>query len=253
MTPSLWELCPLRAPCWRAVLEAALASDPPLGPRLAGFLAARRERLLPPAHQVFAALEATPLARVQVAILGQDPYPTPGDAHGLSFSVQRRHPLPRSLANILSEVARDTGSRPPGGDLSGWASSGVLLLNRLLTFERPREGAAAKPHQGIGWETVGQALLLALLQRRAPLVVLAWGRHAGAAMAECLPALGGAGLDGVDGQVLVLRATHPSPLSCRRPAQGMPAFLGCGHFSAANRFLRERGAAGVDWHASAPG
>lgn len=171
----------------------------------------------------------TPLADVRVLVLGQDPYPTPGHAIGLSFAVERSvRPIPRSLANIYRELRDDLGiDTPVHGDLSGWAAQGVLLLNRVLTV---RAGAAGS-HRGQGWEGVTTCAVEALAARGGPLVALLWGRDAQSAA----PLLG---------NVPVVASAHPSPLSARN------GFFGSRPFSRANALLAEQGAAPIDWRLS---
>jgi uracil-DNA glycosylase len=183
--------------------------------------------IYPPGPQIFNAFAHTPFDAVRVVILGQDPYHGPGQAHGLCFSVQPGVPPPPSLQNVFKEIERDLGiPRPAHGCLTAWADRGVLLLNAVLTVESGRPGA----HQGKGWEGFTDAAIDALNRGREGLVFLLWGSHAQR-----------------KGQLIdthrhcVLTAPHPSPLSAHR------GFLGCGHFSAANRYLEARGQAPVDW------
>src|SRR4051794_17908457 len=183
------------------------------------------QRYLPAGDRVLAAF-ARPFAEVKVLVVGQDPYPTPGHAVGLSFSVAPDvRPVPRSLQNIYRELVEDVGVRPPSsGDLTPWSDQGVLLLNRVLTV---RPGAAAS-HRGKGWEAVTEQAIRALVQRGGPLVALLWGRDA-----QTLRPL----LDGVP----VVASAHPSPLS----ASG--GFFGSRPFSRVNALLVEQGAEPVDW------
>ncbi|MDY6809124.1 uracil-DNA glycosylase [Gordonia sp. HNM0687] len=168
-----------------------------------------------------------PFADVRVLIVGQDPYPTPGHAVGLSFSVAPEvSPIPRSLANIYREYSADLGyPAPANGDLTGWAKSGVLLLNRVLTVS---PGAPAS-HRGKGWEQVTECAIKALVARAAdPLVAILWGRDA-AGLAKWLP------------DVPVIESAHPSPLSASR------GFFGSRPFSRANEALEDLGADPIDW------
>jgi len=167
-----------------------------------------------------------PLADVRVLVVGQDPYPTPGHAMGLSFSVQPDvRPLPRSLANIMTELVADLGVAPPSsGDLSPWADRGVMLLNRVLTV---RPGTPAS-HRGKGWEAVTQHAVEVLVRRGGPLVAVLWGRDA----QTLTPMLGA---------VPVVASVHPSPLSAHR------GFFGSRPFSAVNALLTAQGAAPIDW------
>ena len=197
---------------------------------LSDFLRARKAagaRIYPPGPQIFAAFDATPFDKVEVVILGQDPYHGPGQAHGLCFSVLPGVPVPPSLDNMFKEIQRDLGiARPDHGYLMPWAQRGVLLLNAVLTVEDGRAGA----HQGKGWEGFTDHVVDTLNREREGLVFMLWGSYAQA-----------------KGKVIdtrrhrVLKTTHPSPLSAHR------GFLGCGHFSAANEYLSRRGAKPIDW------
>lgn len=181
----------------------------------------------PPARSIFAAFDACPFDRVKVVILGQDPYHGPRQANGLSFSVNPGIPLPPSLQNIFKEVHDDTGAPlPPDGDLSRWATQGVLLLNSSLTV---REGAAGS-HQGAGWETFTDAVIRRLAEKRENLVFILWGNYA---------IRKGAFIDRT--RHLVLTSPHPSPLSAHR------GFFGNHHFSRANAYLATHGQAPVNW------
>lgn len=197
---------------------------------LADFLRAEKRAgkvIYPPGPQIFAAFAHTPFEAVKVVVLGQDPYHGPGQAHGLCFSVQPGVAVPPSLDNIFKEIARDLGiARPDHGCLTPWADRGVLLLNSVLTVERGRAGA----HQGKGWEGFTDAAVDALNREREGVVFLLWGSYAQAKGRLIDPA-----------RHCVLKAPHPSPLSAHR------GFLGCGHFSAANRYLEQRGETPVDW------
>jgi len=185
------------------------------------------KRIYPPGPQIFSALDATPFDQVKVVILGQDPYHGPGQAHGLCFSVSPGVDVPPSLLNIFKEIERDLGhSRPDHGYLMPWARQGVLLLNAVLTVEAGRAGA----HQGKGWEGFTDHIVETLDREREGLVFMLWGSYAQAK---------GRIIDGR--KHCVLRAPHPSPLSAHR------GFIGCGHFSAANRWLAGRRLAPIDW------
>ncbi|MFD1721705.1 uracil-DNA glycosylase [Amnibacterium endophyticum] len=168
----------------------------------------------------------TPLERVRVLIVGQDPYPTPGHAIGLAFATARHvRPLPRSLVNVYRERADDLGLAPAAhGDLSAWADRGVLLLNRDLTV---RAGQAAS-HRGLGWEGVTARAVAALAARGGPLVAVLWGRQA-QALAPLL------------GDVPRIESAHPSPLSARH------GFFGSRPFSRVDALLEQQGADAVDW------
>ncbi|WP_309106590.1 uracil-DNA glycosylase [Arthrobacter sp.] len=198
------------------------------------FLAAEVEAghtVLPSPSNVLRAFRQ-PLMAVRVLVVGQDPYPTPGHAVGLSFSVDRAtRPIPRSLANIFTELQDDLGLPPRvHGDLSSWADQGVLLLNRVMSV---RAGAAGS-HRGKGWEKITTAAIAALAARRhadgspPPLVAILWGKDA-------------VGVRSLVGNTPVVASAHPSPLSASR------GFFGSQPFSRTNALLHEQGAAPVDW------
>jgi len=198
--------------------------------RVAAAVDARRAagaEVLPPPGLTFAAFTGLPLPAVRVVILGQDPYPTPGDAHGLAFSYRGGRRLPPSLRAILAEAH---GSVPgvAAGDLGRWARQGVLLLNAALTVEAGRAGA----HLGLGWEALAADAIRAVSDAGAPTAFLFWGAKAGA-LAPLVDAT----------RHRVLACGHPSPLNRHRD------FAGCGHFASANRFLAAHGRAPVDWSA----
>ena len=180
---------------------------------------------LPGPERVFAALEAVAPRDVRVVVLGQDPYPTPGHANGLAFSVRPRIALPRSLKNIFAEMRDDLGAAPATGDLSHWARQGVLLLNTSLSVPAGRAGA----HAGWGWDRLARQAV-AEAQRHGPLAFLLWGGHAQKALAG-LPRA----------QDLVIATAHPSPLSARR------GFFGSRPFSRINAWLESQGRRPVDW------
>jgi len=211
-------------PSWAAALEPVAGTVSALGEFLREEVAAGRG-YLPAGGHVLRAFEH-PLDDVRVLIVGQDPYPTPGHAVGLSFSVAPDvRPIPRSLQNIYAEMATDLGlSTPSSGDLSPWADRGVLLLNRVLTV---RPGSPAS-HRGRGWESVTAQAISALVHRGGPLVAVLWGRDA----RSLAPHLG---------DVPRIESAHPSPLSARS------GFFGSRPFSRANELLRQQGAEPIDW------
>jgi uracil-DNA glycosylase len=167
-----------------------------------------------------------PFREVKVLVIGQDPYPTPGHAVGLSFSVSPQvHPLPGSLRNIFQELVSDAATHPPTtGDLTPWAAQGVMLLNRVLTVEAGKAGS----HRRLGWEQITAHAIDALVARGGPLVAILWGRDA-------------AGLAGRLGSVPYIESAHPSPLSAHR------GFFGSRPFSRANALLSAQGAPPIDW------
>lgn len=211
-------------PSW----ASALAPVEPTVTRLGEFLreeVAAGRGYLPGGPHVLRAFQQ-PLDAVRVLIVGQDPYPTPGHAMGLSFSVTPDvRPIPKSLVNIYTELQQDLGVPAPStGDLTPWAERGVLLLNRVLTV---RPGAPAS-HRGRGWEEVTGRAIEALVERGGPLVAVLWGRDA----RNLRPQLG---------STACIESAHPSPLSARN------GFFGSRPFSRANALLEQAGAAPVDW------
>jgi uracil-DNA glycosylase len=180
---------------------------------------------LPAGECILRAFER-PLSDVRVLVVGQDPYPTPGHAVGLSFSVAPDvRPLPRSLVNIFKELYDDLGADPPGsGDLTPWADQGVLLLNRVLTVAP----GAAGSHRGRGWEVVTERAITALAERGGPMAAILWGRDA----QSLKPMLGG---------IPWVESPHPSPLSASR------GFFGSRPFSRVNDLLVRQGGSPVDW------
>lgn len=184
------------------------------------------QRYLPAGQNVLRAF-TFPFEQVRVLIVGQDPYPTPGHAVGLSFSVAPEvRPLPRSLANIFTEYVDDLDyPAPTTGDLTPWAERGVMLLNRVLTV---RPGTPAS-HRGKGWEAVTECAIRALVARRQPLVAVLWGRDA----STLKPMLGA--------DCVAIESPHPSPLSASR------GFFGSRPFSRANELLEKMGADPIDW------
>lgn len=211
-------------PGWRAALEPVAGRIAEMADFLHAEDASGRGHL-PAAPQVLRAFEQ-PLADVRVLIMGQDPYPTPGHAVGLSFSAAPHvRPIPRSLANVYREYKDDLGHpRPRNGDLTPWSSAGVLLLNRVLSV---RPGVAGS-HRRKGWEAVTEQAIRALAARDRPLVAILWGRDA-------------QGLTPLLGESAIIASAHPSPLSASR------GFFGSRPFSRANELLLERGGGAVDW------
>lgn len=184
--------------------------------------------IYPPADDIFNALHFTPLSKVKVLILGQDPYHGEHQAHGLCFSVLPDQPeIPPSLQNIYTELQEDLGCYiPNNGYLKKWADQGVLMLNTVLTVRAHQAGS----HQGKGWETFTDAIIEAVNAQDRPIVYLLWGRPA----QSKIPML-------TNPNHLILKAPHPSPLSAFR------GFFGCKHFSQANQFLSEHGIEPIDW------
>ncbi|MGD8216119.1 uracil-DNA glycosylase [Aestuariimicrobium sp. Y1814] len=212
------------APDWAEALEPVEPTIRLLGNFLRAELVAGRSYL--PAGSAVLRAFSRPLADVRVLVVGQDPYPTPGHAMGLSFSVAPDvRPLPRSLANIYTELETDLGVAPAAhGDLSAWFEQGVLLLNRVLTV---RPGAPGS-HRGKGWEEVTECAIRALAARGGPLVAVLWGRDA----RSLAPMLTG---------VPIVQSAHPSPLSARS------GFFGSRPFSRVNALLEQAGAQPIHW------
>ncbi|MCL2802933.1 MAG: uracil-DNA glycosylase [Micrococcales bacterium] len=217
-------LAELVDPQWAEALEEVQPVISDLGQFLRAEVAAGRG-YLPAGANVLRAF-TYPMARIKVLIVGQDPYPTPGHAVGLSFSVaQDVHPLPGSLRNIFRELTTDIGCPMPStGDLTPWCERGVMLLNRVLTV---RVGQPAS-HRDKGWESVTNLAIERLVSRGGPLVAILWGREAQSLM----PLLG---------RTPVIASAHPSPLSAMR------GFFGSKPFSRANALLDEMGAFTVNW------
>lgn len=181
----------------------------------------------PDSEDIFNAFHLTPLSKVKVVILGQDPYHEPGQAHGLSFSVKPGIAIPPSLVNIYKELEDDVGIKiPNNGYLEKWAKEGVLLLNTILTVRAHQ----AMAHSNFGWQEFTDAAIKILNQEDRPIVFMLWGKPAG--QKEVML---------TNEKHLVLKAPHPSPLSAYR------GFFGCKHFSKANEFLIANGEKPIDW------
>jgi uracil-DNA glycosylase len=209
---------------WAKALEPVAAQVTAMGEFLRAEVAAGRT-YLPAGEHVLRAFKQ-PFHDVRVLIVGQDPYPTPGHAVGLSFSVAPDvRPIPKSLVNIYKEYADDLGHPlPSNGDLTPWAEQGILLLNRALTVQPGKSNS----HQGKGWEDVTEQAIKALVARDEPMVAILWGRNA----RNLKPMLG---------KVPAIESAHPSPLSAHA------GFWGSKPFSRANELLAAQGAAPVDW------
>jgi uracil-DNA glycosylase len=204
--------------------------EQPYMAELKRFLTNERERgkqIFPRGPEWFRALDLTPLERVRVVILGQDPYHGPGQAHGLCFSVKDGVRPPPSLVNIYKELETDLAIKPRRhGFLEHWAKQGVLLLNSVLTVEMGR----AASHRDRGWERFTDRIIREVNAKPEPVVFMLWGSYAQKKAAF------------VDtSKHLVLKAAHPSPLSAHS------GFFGCRHFSKANAFLESRGLPPIDW------
>ncbi len=215
---------------WKEILNEEFNTDYFL--KLSEFLEREYQqnsiKVFPQKSEIFNAFNLCPINNVKVVILGQDPYPTKGHAHGLSFSVKNDiQPLPKSLKNIFFELKNDVGvDKFENGCLTNWASQGVLLLNTVLTVE---EGMP-QSHCNKGWELFSDAVIRLLNINKCNLVYLLWGKNA--IQKEHL----------IDSQKnLILKASHPSPLSSYR------GFFGCKHFSKTNAYLLEMGKSAIEW------
>ncbi|MCL2919021.1 uracil-DNA glycosylase [Shewanella litorisediminis] len=215
--------------CWQDFIAAE--SEKPYFKSLTEFVAAERQSgktIYPPEEEVFAAFEHTPLEKVRVVLIGQDPYHGAGQAHGLCFSVKPGIKPPPSLVNMYKELSTDIPGfeTPSHGYLLPWAKQGILMLNTVLTVEEGK----AHSHAKAGWETFTAAALKLLNEREAPIVFVLWGSHA---------IKKGKGITAPQHQVL--SGVHPSPLSAYR------GFFGCGHFSKINELLQAQGGEPIDW------
>ncbi len=215
-------------PEWKAALAGEFAKPYMLG--LKTFLrqeAARGKKVYPPGPDIFNAFNHTPLSKVKVVLLGQDPYHGPGQAHGLCFSVRDGVPPPPSLKNIFKELHDDLNIPVPRtGNLMPWADRGVLLLNAVLTVEEGK----AHSHRSHGWENFTDRAIEVLNERQDPIVFLLWGAFA-QSKAELIK----------NHSHAILKAPHPSPLSA------YTGFLGCRHFSKTNGLLEKWGKQPIDW------
>lgn len=184
--------------------------------------------IYPPEDQVLAAFDSTPLDKVRVVLIGQDPYHGPEQAHGLCFSVKHGVKTPPSLVNMYKELATDIDgfAIPEHGNLSHWAEQGILMLNTVLTVEQGK----AHSHAKSGWETFTANALAVLNEQPQPIIFVLWGAHA---------IKKGKGINAPQHQVI--SGPHPSPLSAYR------GFFGCKHFSKINELLQARGEAPIDW------
>lgn len=211
---------------WKPFLDAEFSK--PYFQELSKFLhqAYASQTVFPAKPQVFRAF-TTDLDTVKVVILGQDPYHTPGAAHGLAFSVPNSQPIPPSLVNIYKEIDTEYGQHAnPTGNLAPWQKQGVLLLNNVLTVEAHKAGS----HRGKGWEVFTEATVQYLNENCDHLVFMLWGRDARSKRTIINTK-----------KHLVLESAHPSPLSARN------GFFGNNHFLKANEFLASHGLSEIDW------
>ncbi len=222
------EIKPQIEASWKSFLKDEFKS--PYFEELKRFLLSEKEakrQIFPAGAQIFKAFDTTPLDRLKVVILGQDPYHGEGQAHGLSFSVPQGVGIPPSLRNMFKELKSDLGIEiPQTGNLEKWARQGVLLLNATLTVRANEAGS----HQNRGWETFTDAVIKQISTEKENIVFILWGKYAQAK--EPL----------IDSKKhLILMAAHPSPFSADR------GFFGCKHFSTTNKYLHKKGIQEIDW------
>jgi len=212
---------------WKVFLEAQFQESYMLD--LFKFLESERiknKEIVPSEKDIFNAFILSPFEQTKVMILGQDPYPKKGDAHGLAFSVEEKK-IPASLRNIYKELKNDLGIEPPDhGNLTPWAKQGVLLLNSILTTEMGLSGS----HKNKGWELFTDKII-DILNLKENMVFIFWGRYASNKASR---------ID--SSKHLILESAHPSPLSARR------GFFEKNHFSKCNNFLNQKGLASIDWN-----
>lgn len=215
------------ADSWQKRLQKEF--DQPYFARLVAFVKEEyaHYHVLPKGPQIFHIFNACPFEQVKVVILGQDPYPTPGQYYGVCFSVPEHTPVPGSLANIYQEIHTDLGLPvPASGCLDKWVEQGVFSMNTVLTVRAYQTGS----HKGKGWETFTDAVIRLLSEEREHLVFMLWGAYA----KEKIPLID-------QHKHLILTAAHPSPRSADH------GFFGCRHFSKANAFLVQHGMTPIDW------
>ena len=213
---------------WKSLLAEEFNKD--YFSKLKQFLVEERQtqKIFPPGKLIFNAFDSTPVYKVKVVILGQDPYHGPGQAHGLCFSVPEGIKQPPSLVKIFKEQKEDIGIEiPRHGNLQKWADQGVLLLNATLTVRSAQAGS----HQKRGWETFTDAAIQKLSENQNGIVFLLWGRYAQNKEA----------IISRTNNHLILKAAHPSPLSAYN------GFFGCKHFSKANEFLLANDKESINW------
>ncbi|HRU62986.1 MAG TPA: uracil-DNA glycosylase [Paludibacteraceae bacterium] len=214
-------------PTWQTVLQPEFDKDYFI--RLTDFVKNeyKTRQIFPPGSLIFNAFNLCPYDKVKVVILGQDPYPNEGQAHGLCFSVNENVEFPPSLMNIFKEIQAEFGKPiPKNGNLTRWAEQGVLLLNAILTVQ----AHLPTSHQGKGWEIFTDAVIRKLATEKEHLVFMLWGNYAQQKGAFIDP-----------NRHLVLKSSHPSPLSANR------GFFGNQHFMLANQYLKAHGEKEIDW------
>jgi uracil-DNA glycosylase len=225
----------LKDPKWQKILDKEFQE--PYFQELMKTVQSEREagfNIFPPQELVFNALDQTPFDQVKVVIVGQDPYHGPGQAMGLSFSVPDGVKLPPSLKNIFKELENDLGvSKPTSGNLTPWASQGVLLLNTTLTV---REGAPLS-HHGMGWERFTDFIIKSLCMKQEPIIFVLWGKKAEEKIKHVKDFVNTT-------QHVYLTAAHPSPFAAHS------GFFGCKHFSKINQILIEKNTTPINWFIS---
>lgn len=188
----------------------------------------KEKTIFPPKNYVFEALKRTPYENVKVVIMGQDPYHGEGEAHGLSFSVQKGIKLPPSLKNIYKELEADLNIKPClEGDLSKWADEGVLLLNSVLTVQKDK----AASHRNLGWERLTDYIIKVLNEKEEPVVFILWGNFAKEKKKYI-----------TNPKHLIIESAHPSPFSANY------GFFGSKPFSKTNEFLTKNNIKPIDWN-----
>lgn len=215
-------------PSWKSILKSEFEKE--YFTNLTGFVRDeyRTATIYPPAGLIFNAFNMCPFSNIKTVIIGQDPYHSPGQAHGLCFSVRDGIDFPPSLVNIFKEIETDLGIMlPSSGNLERWAKQGVLLLNATLTVRAHLAGS----HQKKGWEQFTDAVIAKINSGKNNVVFLLWGAYAQKK---------GEAID--RNRHLVLESVHPSPLSASR------GFFGNAHFSKCNKYLTEKGIQPIDWH-----
>ena len=212
---------------WKEILQEEF--DKPYFAQLVNFVKYEyaHTHVLPPGHNLFEVFNRCPFPKVKVVILGQDPYPTPGQYYGVCFSVPEGVAIPASLTNIFQEIHNDLGKPiPTSGCLDRWVEQGVFPMNSVLTVRAYQTGS----HRNRGWETFTDAVIHQLSEKHDHLVFMLWGSYAKAK----IPLIDGS-------KHLILTATHPSPRSADH------GFFGCKHFSRANAFLKQCNRGEIDW------